>query len=54
MTSILLPRSKVNNIPSLFLPEDYVNSLALCHNNLAWTDLDHLGILQNNITVTLM
>ena len=38
MTNISLPLSKVNNIRSLSFPQDYANSLALCHNNLSWTD----------------
>lgn len=36
--------------PSMSFPEDYVNSSALCHNNLVWRNLDHLNISQNNIT----
>lgn len=38
---------------SLSFPKDYINSQALCHNNLVCKDLNHLDIPPNITSMTM-
>lgn len=50
MTSILLSTQQSKR---LSFPKDYINSQALCHNNLVWKDLNHLDTPPNITTMTM-